>query len=71
MRFLVGFRKFSYGLIFILISLILLLSGYISGSDWILYNKDVALAFMATNIGEHLIKITKDYINDKLIAKLK
>jgi len=71
MKFLIGFRKLTYGLIFLSISLILLYFEYVTGSDWIKYNKDVAVAFMATNIGEKIVDIAKLYINDKLLSRFK
>lgn len=71
MKFLIGLRKFAYGIIFLTVSLILLMFDIIEGTDWVKYNKEVAVAFMATNIGEHLINLGKTYINDKLIKKIK
>ena len=63
---LIGFRKFVYGIIFLSISLALLLSGHVSGADWIKYNSSVAIAFFSTNIGEHIIKIGKEYLQSKI-----
>jgi len=71
MKFLIGFRKFTYGIVFLTISLVLLLLDYITGADWIKYNKDVAVAYLATNIGEHLISVAKTYIDDKLVSRFK
>ena len=70
MQFLIGFRKFTYGMIFFSVTLILLLFELINGTDFIKYNSDVAVAFMATNIGEHIINITKQYLQDKLLNKV-
>ena len=65
MKFIVGLRKFTYGIIFLTVSLILLMFDIIEGADWVKYNKEVAVAFMATNIGEHLVNLGKQYITDK------
>ena len=65
MKFIVGLRKFTYGMVFLSVSLILLMFDIVEASDWIKYNKEVAVAFMATNIGEHLINLGKQYITDK------
>ena len=70
MKLLIGFRKFTYGFIFLSVSLLLLLGGHISGAHWIEYNRDVAVAFMATNISEHIINVAKTWVNDKLLKKL-
>ena len=67
LSFLTGFRKFTYGLIFLTISLILLMFEIVDGADWIKYNKEVAVAFMATNVGEHIIQVAKTWVNDRLL----
>ena len=65
-EWMVGFRKLTYGLIFLVVSLILLFLGYVTGADWIKYNSGVVTAFFATNVGEHIIAIGKDWIKAKL-----
>ena len=70
MKYLVGLRKFTYGMIFLVVSLILLSVDWVDGSDWIKYNKEVAVAFMATNIGEHIINVAKTWVNDKFLGKI-
>ena len=70
MGLLIGLRKFTYGLIFLAISLILLMFDIVTGPDWIKYNKEVAVAFMATNIGEHLINLGKEYFKDKVVDRV-
>ena len=59
-EWMVGFRKFTFGILFFTISLILLMFGQITGADWIKYNAGVVTAFFATNVGEHIIGIGKD-----------
>ena len=70
MRFLVGFRKFTVAIIFLVVSLGLLLGGVVTGGDFMKYNSSVIVAFMATNIGEHLLEIGKTWVNEKIIASL-
>lgn len=70
MKYLVGLRKFTYGMIFLIVSLILLMFDIVEGQDWVKYNKEVAVAFMATNIGEHIINVAKTWVDDKLIKRI-
>lgn len=65
-KWMVGFRKLTFGLLFFVVSLILLLYGQINGAEWIKYNSGVVTAFFATNVGEHIINIGKDWIKSKL-----
>lgn len=71
MKYLIGFRKFTMGATFLLVTLILLLNDVVSSGDFMKHNKEVIVAFMATNIGEHLINIGKKYIDDKLLSTAK
>lgn len=64
-EFFVGMRKFAMALIFLAVAIILLVTGVIPKEDWLDNVKDVMVAFMATNIGEHLISVGKDWIKEK------
>lgn len=63
--FLTGFRKFTMAVLFLVIALILLVVHYISGSEFITTSRDVVVAFMATNVGEHIIGAVKQWITKK------
>ena len=64
-NFLSGFRKFTMAIIFILVSLALLAMKFITGSEFISTTRDVVVAFMATNVGEHIIGAVKEWIKKK------
>lgn len=75
---LVGFRKLSFGILFFLVSLILLATGAVTGADWIKYNAGVVTAFFATNVGEHLLEVGKTWAtgfvkkqDNQLLEKIK
>jgi len=68
--FLLGFRKFAMGAGFILISLVITLLGHLEAQIWAETGRDVVVAFMATNIGEHLIKAGKQWITDQFKMKV-
>jgi len=69
-KWLVGFRKFTVVIIFLCVSLGLLLAELMTGSEWVQYNSQVVIAFMATNVGERLLNLGKDYFRDKMIDKV-
>ena len=57
---LTGFRKLSMGVLFMTITLTLLFLGKISGSEFISTNRDVVVAFMASNVAAKIIQATRD-----------
>lgn len=63
--FLTGFRKFLMGILFMTVTLVLLIFGLVTGSEFISTNRDVVVAFMATNICAKMINTTKDWIKKK------
>lgn len=65
-QFMIGFRKLFYGVLFFTVSLILLLFDIVTGEEWIKYNSGVVTAFFATNIGEHLVNVGKDWVKDRI-----
>ena len=62
---LVGMRKFLMATIFLLISTTLLLFGIVPADTWMKHMAEVMVAFMATNIGEHIISIGKQWIEER------
>lgn len=64
-HFLTGFRKLSMGVLFMAITLLLLFLGKVNGSEFISTNRDVVVAFFATNICAKLIGVTKEWIKKK------
>jgi len=64
-HFLTGFRKMSMGLLFMSVTLMLLFLGKVSGSEFISTNRDVIVAFMATNIAAKLIEVTRTWLTKK------
>ena len=62
MQFLTGFRKWTMALIFIIVAIALRLSDFIPAVGWIESVSGVMIAFMGTNIGEHIISVGKEWI---------
>ena len=65
MKFLIGFRKWTMAVIFLLVAVVLLVTGVIEQKDWLDNVAEVMVAFMATNVGEHIIKVGKDWIAER------
>ena len=63
--YLVGFRKWTMAIIFLIVAVSLLLLKEIPSKDWLSNVKDVMVAFMATNIGEHIINVGREWIKEK------
>lgn len=66
MQFLVGFRKFTLAAVYLVVAIVLLLAGVIPAEGWLQHVTSVVVAFMGTNIGEHLIAVSKEWINTKM-----
>jgi len=64
-RFLTGFRKLSMGVLFMSITLVLLFLGKVSGSEFITTNRDVIVAFMASNVAAKIVGATVAWIKKK------
>jgi len=62
---LTGFRKLSMGVLFMSVTLSLLFLGKVSGSEFITTNRDVIVAFMATNVAAKIIGATKEWLKKK------
>lgn len=65
LNFLLGFRKFIMAAAFILISVVLLALGQVDGKTLVETSRDVVVAFMGTNLGEHLISTTQKWIESR------
>ena len=60
-----GFRKFAMASIYLVVAIVLVLFGVIPETDWLSNTKDVMVAFMATNVGEHILNTVKQYLGKK------
>jgi len=65
MKWLVGFRKWTMAVIFLAVAVGLLVTGVIDQTDWLDNVSEVMVAFMATNVGEHLIAVGKKWIEER------
>lgn len=65
LNWIIGFRKLTLAAAFITVATILMIMGYINGDAWVTACRDTVVAFMSTNIGEHIIGVTKEWINNK------
>ena len=64
-RWLIGFRKLTIALIFMVVAITLLVLGLIPAEDWLKHTSTVCVAFFGTNVGEHVIDVMKDWIQGK------
>lgn len=62
---LTGFRKLSFGVLFMTVSLALLFIGKVSGSEWITTNRDVVVGFMMSNVAAKIVEATKTWLKKK------
>lgn len=65
LKVLTGYRKFTMAVLFLLVAILLLTAGTIPKDDWLKHVSSVMIAFMATNVGEHIISVGKEWINEK------
>lgn len=63
--FLVGFRKLALALVFLTIAVVFRVLDYIPAKGWIEAVGSVMTAFMATNIGEHVVNAIKGWYETK------
>lgn len=63
--FLIGFRKFLMGGLFLLLTTWLLLMGMIPAVDWLQHTSTVVVAFMSTNVAESIISFAKEWVNGR------
>lgn len=64
-KWLVGFRKLFMAVLFLVVAVMLLLSEQVPASDWMKHMSSVVIAFMGTNVSEHIINVAKDWIKQK------
>lgn len=60
-----GFRKLLMGIVFLMVAVVLLILDYIPQDNWLEHVSAVVIAFMGTNLGEHIIKIGQTWMNQK------
>ena len=66
LKILTGYRKFTMAALFLTVAVGLLTAGVIPKDDWLKHVSSVMIAFMATNVGEHIISVGKEWVNGKL-----
>ena len=64
-KFLVGFRKFTIILLLTTLLTVFLVTGEVPGPDYAKALAALGTAFCATNVGEHLIEMGKEYFKKK------
>ncbi len=64
-KYLTGFRKFTMSIVFLVVAVALLLTDQVPQEDWMKQMSSVMVAFMATNVGEHIINVAKDWVGKK------
>jgi hypothetical protein len=60
-KFLIGFRKFTIILLLTILLTVFLVTGDVPGPDYAKAIASLGTAFCATNVGEHLIEMGKEY----------
>jgi len=61
-RFLIGFRKFTVIILLTILLTVFLVRGDVPGPDYAKALAALGTAFCATNIGEHLIEMGKEWV---------
>ena len=64
--FLTGFRKFTVMVAFMAIMVLFRVLDYVNGQEFAENLQLAVVAFMGTNLGEHLIQLGKDWVQGKL-----
>lgn len=65
LSFLTGFRKLLMAMCFLVVAVILLVTKQVPSADWMKHVAEVMVAFFATNVGEHIINVGKDWIAER------
>ena len=63
--FLVGFRKFTVIVLLTILLTVFLCTGDVPGPDYAKALASLGTAFCATNIGEHLIEMGKEFLKTR------
>lgn len=66
LNFLNGFRKWTIMAAILIASLVFLVTGHLTGAELVDLHKITIPAFMGTNVAEHLIKSTGEWLKGKL-----
>ena len=61
LKFLIGFRKFTIILLLTTLLTVFLITGDVPGPDYAKALASLGTAFCATNVGEHLIEMGKEF----------
>ena len=64
--FLVGFRKFTVMVAFMSIMVLFRVLGYVNGQEFSENLQLAVVAFMGTNLGEHLLSLGKEWVQGKI-----
>ena len=64
-EFITGFRKFTMAMVFLIVAVVLLSLEMVPADDWLKQVGSVLTAFMATNLGEHIIKVGKEWVKER------
>jgi len=64
--FLVGFRKFFFGILVVLLLTGFLISGHIDGKTYGTSVTSITVGFFSTNLGEHIINTAKEWVKGTL-----
>ena len=67
--FLVGFRKFTIIVLLTILLTVFLCTGDIPGPDYAKAISSLGTAFVATNIGEHIINMGKEFLKNMKVKK--
>lgn len=66
LNFLNGFRKFTVMAVLIIVGVVFRLTGHLSGTEMVELLRYTAVAFMAANGVEHMMKATQEWIKGKV-----
>lgn len=70
LSFLVGFRKFFITLLFISVMIIFRILNYINGAEFAENLQLAVVAYLGSNVGEHLLDLGKKWVEGKLSLKV-
>ena len=65
LQFLNGFRKFSVIVGFMIVMVAMRLTNYTNGAEFAENLQLAVVAYMGANISEHIIDVTKQWLNSK------
>ena len=65
-NFLNGFRKFTVMILLMLVGVVFLISGHLSGSEFVKLLSSTAVAFMSANVVEHISTTVTTWVQTKI-----